>query len=192
MTHSVSSNAAGMLSRTMESRKVTAYHEAGHAVVAYKLGIRLARKGVTIVSEEGSRGAVWHTGALGGRPDSQITDKMICNAERLVMVSLAGIESQQRYRKSSVRHYHAHSDYQSAVDLLFRFSGGGEEVSLWMKLLALRTRSIIESPIWWPVIVDFAELMLEKQNLSGKEAESAICSILKKTPAALGSRQGSI
>jgi hypothetical protein len=129
---------------------------------------------LAIDSEEGSRGAVWHSGALGGRPDIQITDKMICNAERLVMVSLAGIESQRRYRKSSVRHYHAHSDYQSAVDLLFRFSGGGEEVSLWMKLLALRTRSIIESPIWWPVIVDFSSTLLNRRKMTGKEAEATI------------------
>jgi hypothetical protein len=111
---------------------------------------------------------------IGGKPDIQITDKMKCNAERQVMVSLARIESQRRYRKSSVRAYDAHADYQSAFDRLSYFAQDEEEIFLWMKLIAHRTRNTIESPIWWTVIQKFAKIILVKRCMTGKETESAI------------------
>ena len=158
--------------RHPETDRVTAFHEAGHAIVAFKLNIRL--KKVSIVGGEGYRGSVWHSGFIGGRPDVETTDKMVCSAERQVMVSLAGLESQRRYRKSSVRNYHGHSDYQSAFNMLFRFSSRPEEVKLWLKLLQIRTRNIVESPMWWPVIEGFAALLLEKRSMTGPEAEAGI------------------
>ena len=48
--------------RNTEFSEVTAYHEAGHAVVAFNLGIHLLRRGVTIVGNADYDGAVWHSG----------------------------------------------------------------------------------------------------------------------------------
>lgn len=90
------------------------------------------------------------------------------------MVSLAGLEAQRKHRASSVRNYHAHSDYQQAVNLLFYFAESEEEVTAWLRLLMIRTRVIVNSPAWWAVIGGFAQMLMEKRTLSGPEAEAAI------------------
>jgi hypothetical protein len=47
-------------------------------------------------------------------------------------------------------------------------------VSLWLRLLRHRTKSIVESEAWWPVIEQFAEILLERRRLTGKEAMSIL------------------
>ena len=41
---------------TNRSLWITAYHEAGHAVVAFRLGLRIGRGGITIAPSEDSSG----------------------------------------------------------------------------------------------------------------------------------------
>jgi hypothetical protein len=160
--------------RSQMQDQATAYHEAGHAVMAFKLGITFGRRGVSIDADERSEGRFWHSGRIGGDPTVQMTDRMYCNIERQVMVCLAGINSQRRYRKSSVRRYHANSDYEQAIDLLFHAAGTTEEVNLWHKLLLCRVKSVVESPMWWFVIGELASALLQKRRLSRREAEEVI------------------
>jgi hypothetical protein len=46
---------------------------------------------------------------------------MRIHVERQATIYFAGMEAQQNFDPRSVRHYHASSDYQHAVDLLSYF-----------------------------------------------------------------------
>jgi hypothetical protein len=160
--------------RTQANLLATAYHEAGHAVVAFKLGIRLHRDGVTIEDGEGYSGLCATKPRLQGDISADAPERMKTRAERQVMVFLAGLEAQRKHRVSSVRSYHAHGDYLHAVDYLSPFSESMEEVNAWLRLLMIRTMDIMNSEVWWGAIEGLARMLMEKRTLSGREAEIAI------------------
>jgi hypothetical protein len=99
------------IQRSVELLRATAYHEAGHAVVAFRLSIPFGAKGVNIDASDGHHGIFYHSASIGGDPTNGLpTGGMVAQAERQAMCSLAGHEAQRRYRPSSVRNYHAHHD----------------------------------------------------------------------------------
>src|SRR5437867_3805113 len=72
----------------------TAYHEAGHAVAAYFLGVRL--KSVTIEPGDDSAVRTHHQDLIDKRIEyEEITDRTRLNIERTVMICLAGQEAQK-------------------------------------------------------------------------------------------------
>jgi hypothetical protein len=158
---------------------VVAYHEAGHAVAAYALGVKVLS--VSIDDREDSAGRLTHSARIGGDPStSPTTDKMKCNAERQVIVILAGLESQRRHRPSSVPSYRKSAAYNIAADehvavgLLHHFVGDTKEIELWLPLLQYRARVLIENPAWWFVIEGLARVLITKRTLSGKEMVAEI------------------
>ena len=155
---------------------VTAYHEAGHAVVAFHLDIGIRRKGVTIVPDhdEGNLGCCWTKLGFRGRPDVEITNTMHVLLERRIVVFLAGEHAQRKYRLSSVRSYHADSDRRNAVDLLSYLVPDvtGEEFRLHYKLLSLRAKNMVE--VRWPQIVAVANLLVERKTLTPDEVRKVI------------------
>ena len=74
----------------------TAIHEAGHAVAAFSLGLRI--KSVHVIPDEDVLGAVLHypPGAW-FQPDLELTDRVRLRIERHVMVSWAGTLSEQKW-----------------------------------------------------------------------------------------------
>jgi hypothetical protein len=56
----------------------TAYHEAGHAVIAFHLGIGLKKRAISINEDEESLGRVGTRLALGERPDIAASDRAAC------------------------------------------------------------------------------------------------------------------
>jgi hypothetical protein len=156
---------------------ITAHHEAAHAVVAFWLRVRIAPKGVTIVPDGDARGSIYISHKIGGDPTvGEVTDKMVANAERRVMILLAGLEGQRRYRASSVRNWHAHTDYTHAVNLLSHFAADEREIELWIRLLLFRTRKIVECR--WEFIEGLAQVLLDKRSLKGDEILVTIRSIM--------------
>lgn len=121
--------------------EATAYHEAGHAVVAFWLGLRV--HSVTIVPDAvgGTVGVCRHSAGIGRSVDYDRSDRNRLRMERAVMCSLAGIEAQRKHRASSVRNYHAHSDYEKAVDLVSEFFPEADLAGLFIKFMVLRTNS---------------------------------------------------
>src|SRR5262245_52740101 len=97
--------------------EATAYHEAGHAVVAFQFHLRV--KSVTIIpdAERATSGSCSHAQGFGPSIEYERSDRNRLRIERAVMCSLAGLEAQRKYRSSSVRNYHAQSDYAKAADL---------------------------------------------------------------------------
>ena len=154
--------------QNLEQIRATAFHESGHAVVAFKLGIPIHSDGISTLPGEGFHGFCSILLRKGG---DTFSDRIRCDAERQVMFLLAGIEAQRRYRASSIRRHHNHSDYIEAVDFLTPFSESAEEVSAWLKLLQIRTRAIIDSDTWWAVIERLARELIQRRRLSGRETK---------------------
>lgn len=81
-------------------REVAAYHEAGHAVAAIKLGVRINRQGVTIVPCDDYGGMVDVGKGFRGNPEVQITAAMRIGAEKRAITAFAGVMAQRRFPSS--------------------------------------------------------------------------------------------
>jgi hypothetical protein len=155
-----------------EAERATAFHEAGHAVAAFAFGIPILRKGITVIPGDGYDGQCHHSGSIGGDPNTNRSEAMKSKAERQSIVALAGMQAQRRYRRYSVRRYHGHNDYLRAANLLSHFTESREEEGVWLRLLQIRAERLVE--IWWPTIERLADVLVEKQTLTGKQVEQLI------------------
>jgi hypothetical protein len=148
--------------------RATAYHEAGHAVVAIATGVGIRKKGVGIVGDTRSSGQCHTRFVLGLRPDAETTGRSRLLAEKRICTSLAGIAAQRKFGPLSVRRYHASADYKGAVSLLSNFVGSQKELETYIRLLEIRTEQIVNN--YWPEIVAMANEILKRKRLTGPEA----------------------
>jgi hypothetical protein len=155
-------------------RAATAYHEAGHAVVALHLGQKIGRKGAAIVPDAGFDGCVHIPILLTKTIETEPTDRMRLLAEKHAVMSLSGIEAQRRYRPSSVRNYHASQDYHNAADIIGYFCESPEELDAYLRLLHIRAKALIQSPAIWGSVERVAAALLERNRLTGADLRSLI------------------
>jgi hypothetical protein len=94
----------------LDQRRATAYHEAGHVVAAIIQGIRLGRKGTSIIPDVDSAGRAHIRKGFKGNPEYEMSGSTRLGAERRAIVSLAGEAAQRKFRPSSIRRYHARED----------------------------------------------------------------------------------
>jgi hypothetical protein len=143
----------------------TAYHEAGHAVMHWRLGRPI--KTVTIIPHGDSSGVCVSGRSLLRSKNGELNTSARClpNIENEVMILLAGAIAHRIHRKSGFRNYVADSDWGKAADVALRVNGSGEIATAWLKWLELRTRVRVKS--LWPRITAVADALMEKQTLSG-------------------------
>jgi hypothetical protein len=166
---------------TKRSRAVdesTAYHEAGHLVAAYFLGIPLGRIAVTIDEDSAGR-FMRRLKFRAGELDVGNSYRSKLKAERLAQVCLAGIVAQQRYSPSSVRSWHANRDYQTAHELVSAISGSQEEVQAYLNLILVRAQMMFEDSYRWRCVDAVAGGLLEKETLSREEAVTVMLEVLR-------------
>src|SRR6202035_3810874 len=163
--------------------EATAYHEAGHAVVSWCLGIGLLRKGITIVPDtaKGSLGSTHlRQGVTGGLLRQTISkssklsafDKSRIRAEKKAQSMLAGLIAQRRYSPGSVRYFGLDelSDRKQIDDLLTIFTSDQKEIDAWVKLLRIRTGNLLANPYVWLAVQALAAALMEQHTIPGKEA----------------------
>ena len=162
----------GVKSRKPRSstQEVVAYHEAGHAVAAWRLGIALRRAGITIVPDraEGNLGSVSHVQFINRNFQWRDYDRDRIRAEKLAQLSLAGEIAQRRFSPRSVRRYHGESDRRSAIDLLSPFTDI-KELEAWLKLLYIRTENMFSNPDVWNAVKRLAAALMQKRTICAKE-----------------------
>jgi hypothetical protein len=150
-------------------KATVAYHEAGHAVVAWRLRIPLRRAGVTIVPDGDAAGSCSHRKIVGHDIEWDSSDRIVFRAERLAQICLAGGIAQRRYCAQSVRRHHTDSDRSEAIDVMIHLASG-RELEVWLKLLYIRTENMLANQDVWRAVQLLAEALVERKTIRAKEA----------------------
>lgn len=181
--------------------EATAYHEAGHAVVAIALGMRL--KAVTIEPSEGCDGLtkrvavprIWRRIVSGESLD--VHDRV--NVIKEIQLCFAGDSAQNRHSPESVKSFHAQQDSENALTIFEQFQAGAQifeaaaadtsrtylpdAIERLPSLDSLKADTEALVALRWQQIEAVADALLEKRTLSGDE----VCRIMLETsPGSVG------
>jgi len=144
----------------------TAYHEAGHAFMAWRVGSRVKR--ITVAPTTDTSGHVVYSNPLRGISlEWDDSDRARMRIERAIKVCLAGLTAQRIYNPRSWRRYHGTSDHDLAIDLALRMWGREEQASLYLRLLENSVRHDLS--LWWHVVEALAATLIEKQLLDASQ-----------------------
>ncbi len=153
------------------ARTATAYHEAGHLVVAWRLGLPVHR--ASIIRDAHAHGFVQHKNPLFGiRLEMDGTDRARLRAEKAIMVSLAGPIAQRRYNSRSWRSAHGNQDYDTATELVLYANGSPEAASAHLRWLEIRTADLLNA--CWHVVEGLSAELLVRGSMNSGEIRKAI------------------
>lgn len=160
-----------------DRRKVTAYHEAGHTVVAWRLGA--SPRTVTIIVRGNVQGEmIQESPVILADLDYDGSDHARNRIERAIMICLAGPIAQRHFAPRSWRHWHGGPDYVTALDLALRINGSPKAAKAHIKWLEIRTQDLLES--LWGYVDDIADDLLMRGTLSPEEIRSALLPMHKR------------
>jgi hypothetical protein len=159
-----------MVRRQSSQLQATAYHEAGHAVYAFRSFVRIKR--ISIEPKDDYVGQVRHGRVVWGNPELSTSNRTRSSLERAIQISLAGQIAQRRFNARSVRTWQARSDHQCAVDLALRCCGSGRTATAFLKYLTFCVEDALFAPINWRLVEALAKELLTKKVMNGKEAEA--------------------
>lgn len=144
-------------------RAATAYHEAGHAVIAYLKGIVFDE--VTIKGDERA-GNDGHLQLERFNPQSvdKMTSRVRTRIEGLAMLALAGVRAEERFLGRRVRTGHE-QDVRDAEDLLRYVHEPAKVRSTYLAYLGQRVTALLDAPEVWAAVRAVAKRLIEKDAL---------------------------
>jgi hypothetical protein len=170
-----------------DTRLQVAHHEAGHAVVALRLGYEV--DSVTIAADEDAEGRVVYEGPivelekmLDGLdpsyidPDDANGPRMMQLAGHAIIISLAGSLAQKRYDPESDWQegatgagegelMHRGADMRGVLHLIEDVWGRGKVADTYYAHVEARAEALVERE--WPDIVRLAHALIERETLTG-------------------------
>ncbi len=142
----------------------TAYHEAGHAVTAYFLGVHL--KKITIIPDEDHVGAVLHEKVVRGRsPEIDTSLRNFDRMEKLARIAAAGDIAQKIHAPRS--HDGASSDRDTVANIAFFFNGSSEAANAWIKWLRISVRDGLKAR--WTFVDTVAHELVRQKKFSREQ-----------------------
>ena len=163
-----------------DQRTLSAYHESGHAIVAYDQGVRV--HGISIVPDEGRLGHVSIDTLLLNRlaPTFQ-NNKRARNRftmERHVMVLQGGHAAVNQLDPTMKRQAGTingeGSDYSIAMGLVRAFAAGELEAEKYYEWLNARTEGTMVNPLRWFQVRTLADSLLEHEQLGARKVREII------------------
>jgi len=155
----------------MRDKRSTAYHEAGHAVAKVHFGLKI--KKATIVEGEGYLGCVDGRRATNRSIEYDDSGRVQLRAERDIIVSLAGVAAQREFMPQSVRRHQWRSDFEHAMDLLWRIASK-KELPTYFKLLDIRSREFVKRRLIRAQIEGVAKELLIRKTMTGEQVKAVI------------------
>jgi hypothetical protein len=157
--------------RSKSQIEATAYHEAGHAVIAYLLGYK--PQSATIVPTVDAAGYVIHANPLHGfQLDIDGSDEARLRVESAITICFAGPIAQKRYSPRSWRRVHGQWDYDTIAELGLRVCGSGEQAAAFIRWRELVTLDLVKAH--WLRIQQVAGQLLEREHLSYADLDAII------------------
>ena len=151
--------------------EATAYHEAGHAVASWHLGIRVTS--ATIVPEGTMLGSVSHADPLKGiNIEYDNTPRATRRGEKAALVCLSGPAAEARFLGR--RSHPPADDHIVARDILDHFAGTPEELEAYINLIAVRADDLMRLDHVWYAVTMLAEALLDRRTIAGKEVRAIV------------------
>ena len=148
----------------------TAYHEAGHAVMAYLL--RHATKAVSIIPNHSDNSLGHREGhKTTMQPDIGLSGKNKNRLEEKIMINLAGGIA-AKILTGRRDHAGSSGDYQSAVQYVSYISLERKEQEALLKWLCIRTENYLKYD--WKAVEFLAAELLKRKKIKGKELETVM------------------
>ena len=168
------------MSKTFDRRTLAAYHEAGHAVVAYDQGVRV--HGISIVPDEGRMGHIAIDTLLLNRlaPTFQHNKgaRNRFTMERHVMVLQGGhaaIQNLDPAMEALAETVNGEgSDINIAMSLVKAFASGDLEAERYYQWLDARTEGILANPMRWHQVKALVKALLEEGSLGARKVRMVI------------------
>lgn len=158
--------------------QLTAFHEAGHAVMYFSQGRKFRH--ITIVADEtkGSLGHLLHDKLKNFHPDENDDWRTRKVLEGAILCSLAGPAAERIF---SGRHNWrgAAGDLRYVTNVALCFVPDSEEASAFISWLWIRANNIVQSR--WRMVEILAAALLKRETLSYKDAQMVLRdSVLKR------------
>jgi len=150
----------------------TAYHEAGHAVIALFLGVRVHT--ATARKQESYDGLVRHAKLVRLSDHGDAGDNSVrARWEKAILIAMAGGIAQRKFSPRSIRGAHTQEDDLNIEDLASRICEGSEaQYHHYVRWMRVRCTESVER--LWPEIEMAAYALVEGRPLSGAELRKAI------------------
>jgi hypothetical protein len=160
-----------MRTRSKSQAEATAYHEAGHAVIAYFLGYK--PEFVTIIPTVDSAGHIIHPNPLHGiQLDIDDSSETRLRVESAITICFAGPIAQQRYNSRSWRRVHGQVDYEKIAELGLQVCGSDEQANAFLRWREIVACDMVKAH--WLRIQLVAGQLLEHENLSQTDLDAII------------------
>ena len=150
-----------------------AYHEAGHAVVAYLHTVDF--NSVTLKVDDDYGGRVDYQNPVDGiEVDGCDQCRDRSRREIWAKIFLSGPEAERHFNPKGHWRRHAKQDLCDTLTKLSSDTTPDKESKAYLRLIQIRTQSILKRPDVWDAVETLAKALLEEETLSGKKAEGII------------------
>lgn len=156
--------------------QATAYHEAGHLLVAWRENITIHSVSIIANPKIGSAGRVYLRNPLDGTRRSSVSPKRSRRRlEGLVRYFLSGTLAQKRFNPRSYRRWHDEDDRNQARKIVKRLAGADDDTArAALKHLEAQTRDILSEELNWLCVEAIAAALMERKELKASEVRAII------------------
>lgn len=159
----------------MEARTTIAYHEAGHALMAFIKKVRILKVSIEPSERQESLGHLIASNKIGSNPgEENFKIKYRTRLENFCLVAMAGMTSE--YILTEIKNWEGGGQDQECINyFLSLLTYSQREFSLYRDLLWVRTETILGAKDHWNMIENLANYLLNRKPvINGRKAKEIL------------------